>query len=821
MTYTFAGTAYTPSYDGAVATLTVPQMVDETAYAVVVNDGTDDLYNDNVTYDKNEATTLTMTNEVLEQTVSQDFTASFTLVDEDGDAMANEEIVVEITNANNFSSDIQATITTDETGVATYTWTRTHDVNDTVEAYVANAATVRDTATVSWNLAGAYVSVEETSSVTLGDGTTKVYNVEAKNADGSDFVGDLYVSLAGTAGINIATNVKIETVTAEDDGTTSTAADAAIVRDSNTLAHIPIGDGTAQLRIYNTNATIDSVTPTFYYNADAGASATALDPEDPRMQGATISYVAQELNLAFDPAVNATVANNSTQTVTVTATDQFGNPYRGTLDIGYLEALDAVSEGTADPSGTAAIDIDYNQDGTATAGAADAFDEVSFAFSTGADTDNNSVFDLTLTSTAAANATLVVWADANDDDAIDSDETSATSGTYTFEAPTVTTITIEPATANVAPGGIVEFEATFVDQFGEAIQDADIEVALFDADGSAAANATVDVDSNDDGDYGDVGEDSGVAAFADIDMTTFAAGDNTLSFRIDDAAANDEITIFVYEDADDGDAYDQGEVFASATTTVEDSVLTSGTLSSTFAAGAVIDTATGTGINDVATSAAGDTNEATVTYQLVDQSSENFDPTEDTTVVWSVTNNGLDDMLLDPDGTPGNADDVTVAAGATESVTTTIAGAGAATSGTIEVDSTAVNNTINATITAQVQGNDATEATLTLAYVDSVITDGGAATTLAGTIVGFSTDGDDDGTDATNEGTILVVQVANGKIFTYTVTNATETIEIDGTSAGMGEADLESALSVGDSVTITMDGSTAADAADVVALTNN
>ncbi|MEN6350270.1 MAG: hypothetical protein ABFD08_12850 [Syntrophomonas sp.] len=854
LTYTVAGTAYTPTMDGAVATLTVPTMIDETAYAVVVNDGTADLYNANVTYDKNEITTITIQNVDFNKTIGNNFEASVLVADEDGDAVANTEVKLEAIaeyDTNNLEPAVIQTATTNANGIATFSWTTSHDGTQAFEVYSVTRPVVRDSANVTWSLADQLITVDAMAAVTLADGTAKEYTVTATDADGAAYVGIVRIDFSGDAdidtlaagGYTLKTEVWDPTAAAWEDVATSGAPRtlAEIDADTVNITLTAAAEGTFKFRVYSSGTNVDAVTPTIYEDADAGSD---LDATEARVVGSTITYVQGLPTITLE----ALTTGSTTTTVAtadlggtsethhkdykVTAVDQFGNPYRGTVQV-YDNANADNLAGTTDTSAT--IAADYNVDGTYESGAAAS---KSVDTTIGGDiTENDSIFNISLVDATAEDFTAAVFVDINTGatgetevaNHYDSNDGAVTTAELTFADRAIADITIQHidadgavTTTNPAAGGTDYFLATFIDQFAEEFANPAANVSV-ELTGDDIGTAIIeDLDLSYDADDGITEE---ALNNADVDLHDQDPSAAQIVVKITSGAAADTGSVLVYSDTGGvADSLDTDEISESATFTYVAQALTSASLTGEIANADIYD-----GNDDVATASLGSgieyaargndaLNVATIRYNLLDQSSQAYltGASETATVTWTVTNNATASITVN-DGAAN-----TLAAGATGTYTTTVAAGGNSNTSITITPPASIYGEIE--LTAAVEGNTNTSESTTVAYTSeaTITADPAAARSITGTIVGINKDGDDNAAAATTEGTIIIVKDALGQYIPVQLANTdygTVTFKVAGNSVTT-EAIAEGTganIAVGNTIRVTLEGEGAAyDAGDII-----
>jgi hypothetical protein len=367
---------------------------------------------------------------ILIKTIGNNFEASVLVEDEDGDAVANTQVKLEAIaeyDINNLEPAVIQTATTNASGIATFSWTTSHDGNQAFEVYSVTRPVVRASGNVVWTLADQLITVDAMSAVTLADGTAKEYTVTATDAVGAAYVGIVRIDFSGDAdidtlaagGYSLKTEVWDPTAAAWEDVGSSGAPRtlAEVDADTVTITLTAAAAGTFKFRVYSIGTNVDAVTPTIYEDADGGAD---LDATEARVVGSTITYVQGLPTITLEAlttgSTTTTVATSDLggtsethhKDYKVTVVDQFGNPYRGTVLV-YDNANADNLAGTTDTSAT--IAADYNVDGTYESVAA-ASKSVNTTIG-GNITNNDSIFNISLVDTTAEDFTAVVFVDIN------------------------------------------------------------------------------------------------------------------------------------------------------------------------------------------------------------------------------------------------------------------------------------------------------------------------------------------------------------------------------------------------------------------------
>ncbi|HHP3706295.1 TPA: hypothetical protein ACSBDN_004483, partial [Shigella sonnei] len=379
--FSFNGTAVAANnvaYGDKKVTLTVAAMADNAANTVVVADKDgNQVYSGTVTFDLNQATTITtdapaLTNAVVGQQVS----LTFTVKDEDGDVKAGEAVRVRSTTGTTVNAE--QTLTTDGEGKVTFSYSSIDGRTDTVEAVVLSKPTLRKAVSVEWVETGAAITVTNpTKDGFVVSGATNVpaaaktikYVAKFVDVNGAPLADgtDVYVNLDGA-------------------GTIATAGSDEFISGTNVAgklykATLANGDGTAVLEF--TASTAATIVPTFYQDADQGtvtglASFTAQDARFTAKSVEVVSGLTQEPTFALALKEGATVnkkvkavdggyevEQGSTIEYELSAVDQYGNPFIGTVELSHKALLDNLA---GNDNVLGAIVFDTDNDGVATYG---------------------------------------------------------------------------------------------------------------------------------------------------------------------------------------------------------------------------------------------------------------------------------------------------------------------------------------------------------------------------------------------------------------------------------------------------------------------
>jgi len=593
LTFSFDGSAVAAenvAYDGSTATLTVAEMADDTDYAVVVSDSEgNELVNQTVAFDYNEITTLTTdADSTINAVVGTSVSVNFTVEDEDEDGVEGTEVRVRAINA---AGDVveEQVLTTDANGQVTFTYTSIDGRTDTIEAVVLEKPTLRDSSvTVEW--------VETAASVTVENPATEGFIVSGATNVADELKTIKYVAtFTDENGQPLADNevvsVKLTTEDLTATSATVTLTSGATSNNEFTLsagtvytATLANGDGTAVLEF-----TVDQpakVTPLFFVDANDDA---IVDNDEPRAEGATVEVVdgtTQEPTFTLelkevdeDNNVNTKVEEvdgvlqvqqGSTVEYTLTAVDQYGNPFIGTAQLSHKNLLDNLA-GNDGNEGSIDFAVDEVNGGDTTPATTVTFDTE--------DTDADGTIELRVQNGAVGDLTnLVVWFDADTDGNLDTDEVSVETQTIEFVAvpeAVLTSMDIEADATTVVADGTneVEYTVELLDADGNALDvsgagdSVDVIVELYQdgdkLDQSSSATKVDGVGTLAVGTYGVAGE--------NVKITGIDAGDGKFDFTVLPAAADagSEFYPVVYVDVNSN-----GTIEADETITVQGAAFT-------------------------------------------------------------------------------------------------------------------------------------------------------------------------------------------------------------------------------------------------------
>jgi hypothetical protein len=430
------------------------------------------------------ATLTTEAEAIINAVVGDEVSVTYTVKDANDKAVKNEDVRV---RAKSFGTVVEEQVlTTDENGQVTFSYTSIDGRTDLLEAVVLSKPTLRNTAvTVEWVETAAKVEVVNPTADgflvnTAAAATAKPELATIKyvatfiDADGNPLADGEVVTVELNGFTGTLTGVGDNEFTGS--GTTYTA----------TLAN---GDGTAVLE-FTTN-TAEKIQPTFYYDADASGYLTSQDPRIVAKEVEVVNATTQEPTFTLelkevdeDNGINTAVEEvdgvlqvqvGSTVEYTLTAVDQYGNPFIGTAQLSHKNLLDNLA-GNDGNEGLIDFAVDEVGGGDTTAATSVNFDTE--------DTNADGTIELRVQNGNVGDFTnLVVWFDADGDGKLDADETSVESQTIEFVAVPVAVLTSMDITANLT---------TVV---ADGTNKVTYTVELLDADGNAfnASSSNVDV----------------------------------------------------------------------------------------------------------------------------------------------------------------------------------------------------------------------------------------------------------------------------------------------------------------------------------------
>lgn len=482
---------------------------------------------------------------VIDAVVGDNVTITYTVKDKNGYAVEGTDVRVRVTDTTSWPNVVakEQVLTTDENGQVTFEYTSTDGRDDDIQAVVLAKPTLRNTTvTVKW--------VETTAKVTVESPEAKGFIVDGATNIDPELMTVKYVATFKDENGNPLADGKVVSVDLTGVTGTLTAGADNEFDSSGTLtggsineATLANGDGTAVLEF--TTDTAEVIEPLFYYDVNDNG----LDQADPRAKGAKVEVLdanTQEPTLTLelkdvdeDASVNTDVTEvdgklqvyvGSTVEYLLTAVDQYGNPFIGTVELSHKNLLDDLA-GNDLLHGAIVFDTDDVDGGYSNT------DEINIDFDT-IDVDADGVVELQVSTGTAGNyTTLVVWVDADADGKLGKTEENIESQTIEFVAapvPVLTGMEIEADLTTVVADGTntVEYTVELQDQDGSGLDvsgaSVDVVIELY-KDGKKVDQSAVGA--------------SKITATGTIDEGTYAAtGKNVKITSID---ANDGLFDFV------------------------------------------------------------------------------------------------------------------------------------------------------------------------------------------------------------------------------------------------------------------------------------
>ena len=329
--------------------------------------------------------------------------------------------------------DAILTATTNSAGVATINYTRVNPGNDRIDAYVTGAPAVRDQGTVSWGIAAA-ITVTPDDSVSLVNTACRSYTVTQKDpSTGATTTNPLFANF-------------VENINATSDQDGGATINGVSPTSPNTGVSIGTGGTVSVCGAGTSNKTVTIIA----FDNNGGGVGTALESGDRSDTGGSITFVAATPTFTVTPDTASTAATGGQVVYTVTATDQFGNPWTkaGGATLGFVETTDNLASTT-----TSAVISWYDADGTdnttAAAGCATApaGTTASGAQQVTITLDSTGKATFAVCSTTATTGTPVAWYDANANTLREADERQDTGGSVTWVTAAVTSAKMSPSSA--------------------------------------------------------------------------------------------------------------------------------------------------------------------------------------------------------------------------------------------------------------------------------------------------------------------------------------------------------------------------------------
>lgn len=614
----------------------------------------------------------------------KEVTVEYTVLDQAGKPVAGQEVFVRAgaDSSNVAQPPITKTVTSDENGKVKFTYTRSDATAlDTLVAYVVNSPLVRNSdVTVSWTVANVSgLAIEASKSGTVGHNTILEYTIDAKDQNGVALAKGEKVQVAFDYSDATKSNVT-GAPTVQQQLANGTWADVANNGGAVSTAGATVQlleTGKAKIRVvYSVPETADKqiqVTPKFYYSK-AGRNLANLTAEDLITVAPSVTLVKQTPVLTLE-AVKAgdQIPTNGTKEYKLTAKDQFGNPFRGSVTVDALENADGLS-GTKDVTNYQ-VAFDANEDTVYELTYTNQKQTIDFGFGK-QDSDNEDGVAIVSFKFApglgetSTSFTPVAFVDADEDGFIGTKEISKQASKITFGQSAPSSIKVTAKSEEVTPTGKIKFDLSVLDAEDKPFKaESDIVFELVEVDDTGketpvtATGYTVTAGND------PVNSADGKIVAADQVAKAYSVELNVAT--ISEIANKKSYKLYVYADADGNGGRQLDEVVGSASFTVSNALLSKGKLEVIApAAGSAFQSfVDGSDINsaiDVATTS-GDAANITYKYTLQDQAGETV-TTTDSATIWTVTNPTKKKMYIYVDGSKVD----TLDAGATKSYTSAV-----------------------------------------------------------------------------------------------------------------------------------------------------
>lgn len=728
------------------------------------------------------------------QQVGKEVTVEYKVLDQAGKPVVGKEVYVRAgsDSASVGFPPVEKTVKSDENGVVKFTYTRNEEtVNNSgvqyaeaVTAYVVDQPLVRNSAaSVSWTIADtSRISVEATKAGKLGHGTAVEYTVEAKDADNKALAKGEDIKLVFDYANTVSqTNASVNVEQKQANGTwkevnsTISGADITLLEAGKTTVRVTFTPNDADKVI--------DVVPSFFYSESGVVDEKATIAIAP-----ALSFEKQKATLTLEPVSEETeVAYDKEKSYVLTAKDQFGAPYLGTVRVDSLENADGLSSTKAVANYSILADVDEDESFEETSNT-DTYLNIDLS------EDDNGKAIVNFKNTISSNKlTPVAFVNPTTAGYIDAKEANVKAPTITFGQEGPSSIKLASKTTTAAIGGTIDFSATLLDKAGKEVEPTTqliLKVQKYNTstkkwEDNSASTISI-LDENGDEVNGGTGA---------VTLYVIAAGDVASKYdKITVTPAAGDYRLVAFSDNDESGTLETDEVSANAEFTVDAALFSKAELTSN----ATYNYAEGSALNNAIALATAKT-AVQYTYNLQDQSGKAFEaPTGGQKVTWTVTNTTDEDIVVKED-----SDSLaTIKKGETKSVSTTAASAATSTAIKVIADADATEGTVTVKATTNVK-NTATEQTTYIYAVDKLVSDATTSkVTYTGTVTSFNLD-----TDANDsikaDGNFLVVTA--GTVGDIVVDNSTAVSYIvEGNTAN--EAAFEKAVKIGSTVLVSTDG---------------
>ncbi|WP_242598291.1 S-layer homology domain-containing protein [Heyndrickxia oleronia] len=277
----------------------------------------------------------------IQGVLGQEVTVKASVTVKDGESKAGIPVTFNVTGENQLNAPQVVETTTDENGVATYSYTRYANTTDTVTAYATGDRTKFSTGTVYWAAAKQLTVKDITEGTSLVNGSKKVYEINSAANAGK------YVFVTFKENLNVTPDKAVSGAKVE--GLTTYAIDASGHITNTVPAGYPYeyttggkavtavkldNNGKANLVVSGSNAEVTPIVFVSPYKTNTSGNLTDVDPYSARAlqaQASTVKFeLKHELGLTIkaEGVQNAATYKNSVETggrdYTVTYTDKNG-----------------------------------------------------------------------------------------------------------------------------------------------------------------------------------------------------------------------------------------------------------------------------------------------------------------------------------------------------------------------------------------------------------------------------------------------------------------------------------------------------------------
>ena len=389
---------------------------------------------------------------------------------------AQVTFIIDAATADTGNADLTLTATTDANGVATVTFTRANPGTDSISVYPTSTPAVRATAVKRWTTAAVTLACTPDTAQTNQNGVARVYTI--KTAAASQVVDVTFVDRQNSS--------TTDNSTATINGVSPAATPGA----GSTIEITTDTTGTATFTVTGTGTAATPIV--FLDEPQTGTDDDVMGSAEFRDLCGTVTFAGPQGVITVTPDTTATNALGGERVYTISAVDQFGQPFTGTVDVSFVELTDDSTVTTT----TAFIpwyDNDATLSTTATASCGQSSGTTTNGTAQRAEFVLNSAGSATfaICSTTATTATPVVWQELGTADNVrQSNEPQDTGGAKTWVAAALNAATISPTAAtnpvssdnpstNDNSFGEETYTFTLRDQSGNAISPTSSQVVVF------------------------------------------------------------------------------------------------------------------------------------------------------------------------------------------------------------------------------------------------------------------------------------------------------------------------------------------------------